>query len=83
MLALGALVGDLIGSLVKRRLNFERGKHFPLLDQLDFILGAFLFASFVIEINFKYMIILLIITPLIHILTNRIAHILKIKKEPW
>ena len=61
----------------------KRGKHLPLVDQLDFILGAFLFASFVIEINFTHLIILLIITPLIHILTNRIGYKLKLKREPW
>jgi len=83
MMSFGALVGDMIGSFVKRRLNMKRGKHLPLVDQLDFILGAFLFASFVIEINFTNLIILLIITPLIHILTNRIGYKLKLKREPW
>jgi CDP-2,3-bis-(O-geranylgeranyl)-sn-glycerol synthase len=83
MLSLGALVGDMIGSFIKRRLNFERGKSVFLLDQLDFIFGAFLFASFVIEINLTYLIILLIITPLIHMLTNRVGYKLGVKKEPW
>jgi len=83
MLAFGALVGDLIGSLIKRRMNLARGKSAPILDQLDFIFGAFLFASFVTKINLNYLIILIILTPLLHIGTNILAYELKLKKEPW
>ena len=36
-LAVGSLLGDMFGSFIKRRLNIERGKPVPLLDQLDFL----------------------------------------------
>jgi CDP-2,3-bis-(O-geranylgeranyl)-sn-glycerol synthase len=82
-LSLGALIGDMIGSFIKRRLGFSRGKAVPLLDQLDFLLGAFILSSLVVEINFSYLIVLLIITPMIHLGTNIIGYKLKIKKVPW
>ncbi|MCX8171998.1 MAG: CDP-2,3-bis-(O-geranylgeranyl)-sn-glycerol synthase, partial [Archaeoglobaceae archaeon] len=39
-LALGSMLGDSMGSFVKRRLGFERGKSLPLVDQLTFLLFA-------------------------------------------
>lgn len=82
-LSSGALFGDLVKSFFKRRLGIERGKLWFPFDQIDFILGAFLFASFIIRINFIYLVILLIITPLLHLATNFIGFKLKLKKEPW
>ena len=36
----GTVFGDLCGSFAKRRFNVERGKPFPVLDQLDYVLGV-------------------------------------------
>lgn len=83
MLSLGSLIGDMIGSFIKRRLNLKRGAPAPLLDQLDFIFGAFIFAALIIEINLVHLFILAIITPAIHLTTNKIAYKIGIKKEPW
>ena len=83
MLSLGALVGDIVGSLIKRRLNIDRGRPAPFLDQLDFLAGAFLFAGLITTINFNYLIILLAITPIVHLSANVIGYKLKIKNEPW
>lgn len=82
-LSLGALIGDMVGSFIKRRLGFGRGKAVPLLDQLDFLLGAFILSSLVVGINFSYLIILLVITPIVHLGANIIGYKLKIKKVPW
>ncbi|MGC9149874.1 MAG: CDP-2,3-bis-(O-geranylgeranyl)-sn-glycerol synthase [Candidatus Micrarchaeia archaeon] len=42
-LALGALIGDLFGSFVKRQLSIEEGKDVEILDQIPFIIFAILF----------------------------------------
>ena len=47
MLSLGALVGDLTESFIKRRLGFLPGTSFPVADQLDFIVGSILFSLLV------------------------------------
>ena len=44
MLSIGALTGDLIESFIKRRISRSPGSSLPVADQIDFILGAFLFS---------------------------------------
>lgn len=83
VIGLGAMVGDLGGSFVKRRMGIPRGKPAPLLDQLDFIIGMFVFASFVITIKWEWVVILLVLTPVLHLVANGIAYLLKIKKVPY
>ncbi len=83
MLGLGAITGDIVKSFFKRRFGFERGKSFPVVDQLDFILGAFLFASLVTPIKISWVILLAIVTPLFHLSANYMAYLLGVKKEPW
>jgi len=83
MISLGALCGDLAGSFIKRRLGLKRGADVPLLDQWNFIFGAVLFAYFFTEITIWMFLIMLLITPVFHRISNIIAHKLKIKKVPW
>lgn len=82
-LALGAMLGDLSGSFIKRRFGLKRGARVILLDQLDFLIGAFLFSSLVLPINLTYFGILLIITPLLHLFTNFLGWKMGFKSEPW
>lgn len=83
LLGLGALTGDLVKSFFKRRVGFERGKSWFPFDQIDFVLGAFLFSLILVPFNCIYLAILLLITPAIHWLTNYIGFKLKLKKEPY
>ena len=83
MIALGAVVGDMAGSFLKRRLNLERGAKVPLLDQLDFVIGAIVFSYFFTEISIYMVLIMVILIPLIHRLACIIGYRLKVKKEPW
>jgi CDP-2,3-bis-(O-geranylgeranyl)-sn-glycerol synthase len=81
--ALGALLGDLIGSFIKRRIDFKPGQPFPVLDQLDFILGALILTYPVQQISFGTIIILVVFTPPIHLLANYFAYRLGVKKNWW
>ena len=91
-LAFGGLMGDMLGSFIKRRLGLKRGEKAPGLDQWDFIIGAFLLLlfipSFVIR-NFLSitsavaLLILLLLTPSIHRAVNIVGYRLGLKKEPW
>ncbi len=83
LLASGAITGDIVKSFLKRRINIERGKELLILDQLDFLIGALIFASFITKIPLKTIIILLILTPVVHRLANILAYNLKLKKVPW
>jgi CDP-2,3-bis-(O-geranylgeranyl)-sn-glycerol synthase len=83
--AFGAFFGDMVGSGLKRRFKYKRGAPMPVVDQLDFISMSMLFAylSHPILNVWIYVIFMLIFTPLVHLLANVIAYILKLKKEPW
>jgi CDP-2,3-bis-(O-geranylgeranyl)-sn-glycerol synthase len=87
LLSFGALTGDIFGSFVKRRVGFERGRSFPVLDQLGFLVFAFLFASIHPAFGTLYTpdVILtgIIITPILHVVTNIIAYKLGLKEVPW
>ncbi len=84
MLSLGTIIGDMAASFVKRRVGLAPGDPAPLLDQLNFVFGAFFFAWLLTgSINENYFLILIIITPLVHISGNFIAWLWNLKKEPW
>lgn len=83
-LTIGAIFGDLLGSFIKRQLGHESGKGVPILDQYGFFVFAMLFAFPLGNLPTLYGIIFLILlTGILHILTNRGAHKLKLKKVPW
>ena len=81
--ALGALLGDLLGSFIKRRINFKPGEPSPILDQLDFILGALILTYPVQQVGFGNIIILIVFTPPIHLLANYFAYRLGVKRNWW
>ena len=83
LLSLGALLGDMLGSFIKRRLGIKRGAPAPLLDQLDFLFGALLLSSFLVSLSKTTIIILVVITPIIHYAANAAAYLLKIKPIPY
>ena len=84
ILSLGALLGDMVASFIKRQSSLKRGHPAPLLDQLDFVLGAVLASWFLLgEIDYPRFYVLIFITPAIHVLGNIMAWALKMKKKPW
>jgi len=41
LLTIGAVFGDLLGSFIKRRLNYKNGASFPILDQYGFLFSQY------------------------------------------
>jgi len=83
-LSLGGLLGDLSDSFIKRRLDIPPGSPLPVVDQLDFVIGALLFSLIIGELPSPLItLIIIIITPPIHLLTNFLAYLLGVKKEWW
>ncbi|MBU4076496.1 MAG: CDP-2,3-bis-(O-geranylgeranyl)-sn-glycerol synthase [Euryarchaeota archaeon] len=90
-LSFGALLGDLIKSFFKRRIGFVRGAELPLIDQLDFVAGAWLLTYIFDPVWFTeyfisspwIIVTVLILTPILHRLTNIFGYNIKLKKEPW
>lgn len=80
---LGALLGDLTGAFLKRRLSIAPGNMLPIVDQIDFVVGALVFSLPLTMINWQVAIGVLLITPPIHLFTNFLAYRFKLKKNPW
>jgi CDP-2,3-bis-(O-geranylgeranyl)-sn-glycerol synthase len=80
---LGALCGDLVGAFIKRRLNIAPGGLLPVLDQVDFVIGAILFSLPLSIVSFELAVAVIIITPPIHLFTNFLAFKLRLKNNPW
>jgi CDP-2,3-bis-(O-geranylgeranyl)-sn-glycerol synthase len=85
VVSLGALLGDLAGAFVKRRLSLTPGDLLPVIDQVDFIIGAILFSFFFLYqiLSWELVIAMLIVTPPIHLLTNFAAYKFGLKNNPW
>ncbi|MEM0365570.1 MAG: CDP-2,3-bis-(O-geranylgeranyl)-sn-glycerol synthase [Acidilobaceae archaeon] len=82
--SLGAMIGDIIASFIKRRLRLERGEPAPILDQLNFYIGAVIVLYIAgYRFTLAILLILAIISGLLHILANIVAYKLKLKKVPW
>jgi len=88
-LALGAMLGDIGASFLKRRSGRERGAAFPGLDQLDFVVGALTCAVVLAPtwtlttFTGPLLVVVLVATPLLHVVTNVVAYGLGLKDEPW
>ena len=86
---LGAMLGDIGASFLKRRTGRQRGAPFPGVDQLDFVVGAFLLGFlaapgwFLDVVTTAVALVVLVLTPLLHVTTNGIAYLIGVKDEPW
>src|SRR3972149_2645826 len=80
---LGALMGDLAGAFLKRRLGIAPGGLLPIIDQIDFAIGAILFSLPLAMMYWELAIAVIIITAPIHLFTNFLAYKLKLKNNPW
>ncbi|NYZ79446.1 CDP-2,3-bis-(O-geranylgeranyl)-sn-glycerol synthase [Candidatus Micrarchaeota archaeon] len=85
-LSLGTMLGDLTGSFIKRRMRIKRGHPSLILDQLSFLLFALLFSVPFAPSGFfalDSLVFLVVLTYLLHVLTNIFANRLGLKKVPW
>lgn len=92
-LSFGAMLGDSIGSFVKRRIGLERGRKAPVLDQFNFVAGAIVlvmifqaswFTTHYVDGNAIWgLVLLLIVVPALHRGINIIGYKLGKKNVPW
>ncbi|WP_336024445.1 CDP-2,3-bis-(O-geranylgeranyl)-sn-glycerol synthase [Halobellus salinisoli] len=88
-LAFGAMLGDITASFLKRRTGRERGAAFPVVDQLDFVAGALActalldYGWFTETFTLPVLVVVVVLTPVLHVVTNAIAYLLGLKDEPY
>jgi CDP-2,3-bis-(O-geranylgeranyl)-sn-glycerol synthase len=89
LLSIGALLGDMAKSLIKRRLGKERGEKWPIADQYDLVIGAFVLmlifdpSWLLTYVTLPILVIIIIITPILHRVVNIIGYVSGIKEVPW
>ncbi|MHA1985867.1 MAG: CDP-archaeol synthase [Promethearchaeota archaeon] len=86
----GAVIGDLVGSFLKRRFDIKSGAPFWIVDQLDFAFIAILFVSipgfvspFFVLPDIFILIFLIILTPAVSIIANTVAYLVGLKSVPY
>lgn len=83
LMGFGAIAGDAIKSLCKRQVGVAPGQPWPPFDQVDFVLGGLLIAGFYAWPGLIPACIILLFTPVLHLLSNVAAYKLGIKSVPW
>lgn len=83
LMGFGALFGDMVESLLKRRRGIGSGRPWIPWDQVDFVIGSLLFLAIVFVPSWQTIVFLLIVVPLLHIATNHIGFYLGINKSKW
>jgi len=80
---LGAILGDLIKSFFKRRIGIKSGGSWPIFDQLDFIVGFFIFTYLIYQPPIQIVATVLMMTLILHPVTNIIGYLTGFKKVWW
>lgn len=82
-LTLLVFLGDLLGSILKRRLGYKKGEFALFIDHGDYIITTGLVFLFLGYISIQIFIYSLILTYILHPVVCLIGYKLKIKKEPF
>lgn len=82
LMAFGALLGDAVGSFIKRRIGLQSGEPAPVMDQLDFVIGALILSLAVVRISWGFFIIIALLSLVLHLGANIVAYLLGIK-DVW
>lgn len=83
LLGFGALFGDLAKSFFKRMRRIKPGKSWVPWDQIDWVVGALIFASFYIPLGLKMNLFALIVLSLLHPIVNYIGYLIRIKRNKF
>ena len=83
LVGLGAVVGDVVKSFFKRRVNIKPGRPWIPFDQVDFTVGALSFGSFVFFPGWLYSLLVVVISAFGHILINHVGYFLGVQKNKW
>jgi len=83
LMGFGAIFGDLVESYYKRKTGIAPGKPWIPFDQLDFVIGALVLSFFIYVPPASIVLILIVASPLLHIVFNRLGYWLKINQNKY
>ena len=82
LITFGGLIGDLIGSFIKRRSGIERGHTFIFLDQLGFLVVGMILVYPLIPWPIEWFLVQVPITFVLHIFANLLGYFTGIQDVP-
>jgi CDP-2,3-bis-(O-geranylgeranyl)-sn-glycerol synthase len=82
LLGFGAMTGDAVKSFFKRQRGMPSGKSWVPFDQLDFVVGALCFAALVATPTLVGVVIIFVVTPPLHLLSNIADYKVGLKEVP-
>lgn len=82
LMTFGGLIGDLIGSFIKRRSGIERGRTFIFLDQLGFLVIGMILVFPLIPWPIEWFLVQVPITFVLHIFANLLGYFTGIQDVP-
>ena len=83
LMGLGAILGDLAKSFLKRRMGIDPGKPWIPFDQIDFVLGAYGLLALFYLVPWKLFWVSLLLSFILHVLTNHLSFWLGVRRERW
>lgn len=83
LLGFGALVGDMVKSFFKRRINIKPGRPWVPFDQVDWVIGAIVFTEPIKSLSNKQILIALVVFGLSHPLANLLGYGLRFKPNKF
>ncbi len=83
LIGFGVLFGDLVKSFFKRRHGIKPGAKFFPWDQIDLVIGALVFISFIKIPSWQMILFFLLVGPMLHIFFNHIGYWLKIRETKF
>jgi len=85
VLSIGAMIGDILGAFIKRRLGLNPGEPVLLLDQLLFIITALGLSTILnlLKLSLFEWLMAITLTFILHIITNFLAYVAGLKDVPW
>lgn len=82
LLGSGALCGDAIESLAKRRVGIKPGDSWLPFDQLDYVIGGLVLVSFAVLLPISAIVYIVLTYFLLHLLVSYVGYLLGLKLKP-
>jgi len=80
---LGAMGGDILKSLMKRRKGIPPGRPWIPMDQLDFVIGSLLLIAPFVHVSFSDIALILIVSFVGDIVVNHLSYVFGIRETKW
>ena len=83
LLGLGTVVGDAVGSFIKRRMNIPSGGSLIGVDQIGYVLFGLIFGRMLVAFPWTYWLITIPLAGMVHFASNTVSYLIGWKDVWW